>query len=324
MFKLVVNIGIIGYRNHAQRLISLVEKNSECKLKYIFHPSKNVQDERGTTDFSSLLTCDVIIIASPNKTHYDYLKKLESFQGFIFCEKPPVVTTDELNKLKKFPESVKKKIFFNFNYRFSELNNLFDTYINSKDIGEIVFIEIIASQGLAFKQEYANSWRADGIHNKFNLLDTLTIHYLDLIIQHFGISENQFYFPKQISKNGTSFDMGQLLLEFEKFNVSIINSYVTPFIGELSIIGTNGYVSIRNGILEIRTPRDTFDKNNFFIIPPTHLTKNFDMQNDYNSSLKNSFDFFISKVLEKKGFDPALYETSLTTTQLILELRSQK
>ena len=321
---MVIDIGIIGYRNHAQRLITLVENNSECNLKYIFHPNKNIADDRGIHDFSLLFDCDVIIIASPNKTHYDYLKKLQSFSGYVFCEKPPAVNLDELNELEKFPDSVYKKIFFNFNYRFSELNNLFDTYINSGDIGEIVFIEIIASQGLAFKQEYANSWRADGINNKFNLLDTVTIHYLDLITQHFGISKKQFYFPKLISKNGSSFDTGQLLLEYEKFNVSIINSYATPFIGELSIIGTNGYVSIKNGILEVRTPRDTFDKNNLFIIPPIFLTTKFDMQKDYNSSLKNSFDFFISNVLHKKQFDSSLYETSLKTTQLILELRSQE
>jgi len=321
---LVINIGIIGYRNHAQRLITLVENNSKCNLKHIFHPNKTITDDRGTNDFSLLFDCDVIIIASPNKTHYDYLKKLQSFSGYVFCEKPPVVNLDELNKLEKFPESVNKKIFFNFNYRFSELNNLFDTYINSRDIGEIVFIEIISSQGLAFKQEYTNSWRADGINNKFNLLDTVTIHYLDLITQHFGVSKNQFYFPKLISKNGSSFDTGQLLLEYKKFNVSIINSYVTPFIGELSIIGTNGYVSIKNGILEVRTPRDTLDENNLFITPPIFLTKKFDIQNDYNSSLKNSFDFFISNVLDKKEFDPLLYETSLKTIRLILELRSQK
>ena len=206
-------------------------------------------------------------------------------------------------------------------YRFSELNELLMKYLNSEEIGKIVYIEIIASQGLAFKEEYVNSWRADGTNNRFNLLDTVTIHYLDLINQHFGNSKNQFYFPKLISTNGTSYDMGHLLLEYGGFNVSIINSYATPFIGELSIIGTNGYISIKNNILEIRTPRNTFDENNFFISPPILLSKKFNMQDDYSLSLKNSFDFFISHVLDKKEFDMLLYETSMKTTQLILELK---
>jgi predicted dehydrogenase len=319
---LVANIGIIGYRNHAQRLISLVENNSECRLKYIFHPNKKIEDDRATNNFSHLFECDAIIIASPNKTHYDYLEKLESFSGYIFCEKPPVINLNELNKFKKILKFNRKKLFFNFNYRFSKLNNVFKKYANSEEIGDIIYIEIIASQGLSFKQNYAKSWRADGINNKFNLLDTVTIHYLDLMNYYFGTSKNQFYFPKLISKNGTSFDTGQLLLEYEKFNVSIINSYSTPFIGELSIIGTNGYISIRNEVLEVHTPRDTFDKNNFFISPPISFTEKFNMQEDYKSSLKNSFDFFISHIVDNKEFDISLYEASLKTTQLILELRS--
>ena len=324
MLKLVISIGIIGYRNHAQRLISLVDSSTECRLKCIFHPNKKIDDQRGTNNFSDLLECDVVIIASPNNTHYDYLKKLESFSGYVFCEKPPVVNLDELNKLKKIKDSKSRRTFFNFNYRFSELNEILKKYMNSKEIGKIVFIEIIASQGLAFKKEYIDSWRADGRNNKFNLLDTVTIHYLDLINQHFGISKNQFYFPKLVSNNGTSYDTGHLLLEYDTFNVSIINSYATPFIGELLIIGTNGHISIKNDILEIKTPRDTFDKDNFFVSPPTLFTKKFNMQNDYYSSLKNSFNFFISNVVNKKEFDISLYETSLDTTQLTLKLRSSE
>ena len=48
------------------------------------------------------------------------------------------------------------------------------------------------------------------------------------------------------------------------------------------------------------------------------------MQNDYYSSLKNSFNFFISNVVNKKEFDISLYETSLDTTQLTLKLRSSE
>jgi predicted dehydrogenase len=319
---LVVNVGIIGYRNHAQRLISLIETNSECKLEHIFHPNKEIDDIRGTNSFSDLLECDVIMISSPNSTHYEYLKKLKSFTGYIFCEKPPAISLEELNELKIIDDTKKGKIFFNFNYRFSELNGIFRKYLNSEEMGKIVYIEIVASQGLAFKQEYVSSWRADGTNNRFNLLDTVTIHYLDLINQYFGNSKNQFYFPKLISDNGTSYDTGHLILEYDRFNVSIINSYATPFIGELSIIGTNGYISIKNNMLEVRTPRNTFDKNNFFISPPILFSKKFDIQNDYSLSLKNSFDFFISHVLDKKKFDLLLYETSMETTQLILELKN--
>ena len=66
-----------------------MDNNSKCNLKYIFHPNKKIDDDRGINDFSLLLECHVIVIASPNKTHYHYLKKLESFSGYIFYWMPP-------------------------------------------------------------------------------------------------------------------------------------------------------------------------------------------------------------------------------------------
>jgi len=318
---LVVSVGIIGYQNHANRLISLIETNPKSKIKYIFHPKKKFNDKRCTNCFTDLLSCDAIIISSPNDTHYQYIKKLETFSGYIFCEKPPVSNINELNKLKKLKINKKRKIFFNFNYRFSELDKLLQKYSNSKQLGQIVKIEIIASQGLAFKKEYIGSWRSNGTKNKHTLLDTVSIHYLDLIIKNFGTAKNQFYFPKIISKNGTSYDTSHLLFEYKNFNISIMNSYATPFLGELSVIGTNGYLMIKNNTLEIRSPRNTFDKNNLFITPPIILRKKFNMQQDHSTSLKKSIEFFISHVTQKIPFKNELFETSIGTTDLLLKIK---
>ena len=321
---MVVQLGIIGYRNQAERLITLAETNPKCNLKYIFHPNKKISDKRVTNNLNDLFSCDAIIISSPNSTHYEYIKKLSHYSGYVFCEKPPVTTFEELKKLKKLNENKKRKFFFNFNYRFSELNNILKKYLNSKAIGEIIDIRIVASQGLAFKKEYSKSWRADGKNNKHNLLNTVAIHYLDLIIKNLGIMKHQSYFHRNISKNGTSYDTIQLILTYERFNVSITNSYATPFIGELEIIGTNGYLSIKDNILKIHSPRNTFNKNNYFILPPITLQKKFNIQKDYSISLKKSFDFFISKISRKGIFERELFETSLLTTQLILENQISK
>jgi predicted dehydrogenase len=321
---LVVQLGIIGYQNHAKRLISLTENNPKCNLQYIFHPNKKIDDKRGTNNLKDLLICDAIIISSPNSTHFEYIKKLSNFSGYIFCEKPPVTNLVELKKLKQLDRNKQRKIFFNFNYRFSELNKLLKTSSNSKKLGQIIDIRITASQGLAFKREYPKSWRANGKTNKHNLLETVAIHYLDLIIKNFGIMKHQSYFPRNISKNGTSYDTIQLILTYDNFNVSILNSYTTPFVGELEIIGTNGYLSIKNNLLKIHTPRNTFNKNNHFITPPVVLRKKFNIQKDYVMSLKKSFDFFISHAFKKKSFEKELFETSLLTTQLILENQISK
>ena len=76
---MVVKLGIIGYKNHAERLLNILDKKRDCCLKFIYHPTKKIKDVRGTNKISDLLSCDGILIASPNNTHFSYLKKLEKF-----------------------------------------------------------------------------------------------------------------------------------------------------------------------------------------------------------------------------------------------------
>ena len=162
---LVLNLGVIGYRKHAGKLISFLEKNSECKINYIYHPTKSL-DDRFTNSFSNLYDCDAVIIASPNKTHYEYIEKLtKNFKGYIFCEKPPVTSFTELENLEKMPTNWKQKIFFNFMLRFSDLSDIIKNKINSDELGTIIHIDIHDAKGLAFKKEYPSSWRADGKTN---------------------------------------------------------------------------------------------------------------------------------------------------------------
>ena len=61
--QLAINIGLIGYRNHAARLLQLVEQRSDCKIDFIYHPTKSFNDTRVTNNFSELLKCDAILIA---------------------------------------------------------------------------------------------------------------------------------------------------------------------------------------------------------------------------------------------------------------------
>jgi len=319
---LVLNLGIIGYRKHAGKLISFLEKNSECKINYIYHPTKSL-DDRFTNNFNDLYDCDGVIIASPNKTHYEYIEKLtKNFKGYIFCEKPPVISFTELEKLEKLPEEWKQRIFFDFMLRFSDLSELIKNKINSDELGTITHIDICTTKGLAYKKEYPNSWRADGKTNLHNILDANTIHHLDLGNLYLGKIDKLTYFPSLVSKNGTSFDTSYVILKYENgVTLSIFNSYATPLINEISIIGTNGHLTIRNDRLEIQSPRDTFDKNGLFTKPPISFQSDFSISNDIENSLKKSLDYFISHVKENKNFDLKHFNTSMQTNRLILELK---
>ena len=326
MSTLVVKLGIIGYRNHVERLVDILKKRKDCTIQHFYHPTKKINSPKFTNDFSKLLSCDAIIIASPNSTHYAYIKKLvKNYTGYIFCEKPPVTSQSELRNLRNLNSKIKSKIFFNFNYRFSNFNKLFKKYINSKKLGKIHYVNIISSHGLAFKKDYPSTWRADGKNNLNNILETVSIHFIDLAISNFGNISKSYNSSTLVSKKGTSFDTSCLILNHKNgVLTSILNSYAAPLIEELMIIGTNGYLTIRNNQLTICSPRDTFDKKGFFSSPPVYQKKSFVMTKDYDDSLKKSMDFFISHVKNNKRLQLKNFESSLDTNEILLKLKKKR
>jgi predicted dehydrogenase len=323
--QLAIKLGIIGYRNHASRLISLCAQIESCKIEFIYHPTKSIEDQRFTNNFSDLLNCDAIIIATPNHTHFEYIKKLlEDFNGYIFCEKPPVASLNEIETLMKLPTKTKEKVFFNFNYRFSRLGEIIENYSSSQQIGNIIHINFVMNHGLAFKEQYLKSWRSDGQKNLHNILETLTIHYLDLCNFFFGNPLDVSYFPSLMSKHGSSYDTCNLSAQYaDGKTVSISNSYASPYINETTIIGTNGVISIRENQLNIRSPRDTFDEKGFFTTAPIISSQEFDTENEYDNSLKNSLSYFISNVEKGKPISLEHFKTSLETNRLILQLQNK-
>jgi predicted dehydrogenase len=313
-------IGIIGFGNHASRIISILKTFKNIEIYKIFHPTKIVLENIGTNQFDDLYDCDCILILSPDDTHFEYLSKLsKNYNGYIFCEKPVVTKLDELEKLVNINKDKKKKIFFNFNFRFSKLSEIIKNEINDKKIGEISHVNIFSTHGLAFKKEYLDSWRSNKNHH--NILDSLAIHYLDLILFQMGNITNSYYYPRLVSKNGHTYDTCSLTLETENTSVMIYCSYANPKINEIVIIGTDGYITIRDNKKEVFFPRDTFDPKGFFVKPPMITNEDFNFENEYTNSLKKSLEYFIDCVKNKKLIDLEIFEKSIMTTKLLIEIK---
>ena len=313
-------IGIIGYGNHAARIISILEKFEDTEISKIFHPTKKVVEDVGTNRLEDLFDCDCIFVLSPDETHFEYINRLmNNYNGYIFCEKPIVTEINDLNELSKIDVNKKKKIFFNFNFRYSRISEILKKCIVENQIGEIIHINIISTHGLAFKKEYLDSWRSN--KNPNNILDSLGIHYLDLILYNLGDIKNADYFPCLVSKNGNSYDTCTLTLKTEKTSTMIYCSYANPKINEIIVIGTNGYLTIRDNKKEVFSPRDCFDEKGFFIKPPAIQSDTFDFDVEYIESLKNSLKYFLDCVANKKSIDIENFEKSMITTRMLIELK---
>lgn len=321
--QLAHKLGLIGYGVHARRLLSIIEDNPNFEISHIYHPKKIFNDSHSTTKIEELYTCDGIIIASPNITHFSYIEQfLKNSKCFIFCEKPPCVTLDETKKLLTLNDDDKKRIFFNFNFRFSNVSQLIKKIIDSKRFGKITHINIISAHGLAFKNDYLNSWRSAS-NNLHNILETVAIHYVDLMNFHFGKSNQFNYIPSKFSDNGNSFDTCNVLIEYDNhLTCSIFNSYASSYVEDIFINCTNGYVTIRNNLISEFHPRDTFDKNEHFITPPIINQTSLNMNSNYEISLKNSVNHFLSHLEKKSFFSLTDFEMSLATNIDILKMKN--
>jgi predicted dehydrogenase len=319
---MAVKLGIIGYKNHAERLLNILDKKKDCHVEFIYHPTKKLKDVRGTNKILDLLSCDGILISSPNDTHFSYLKKLEKFNGYIFCEKPPVILISELNSLKKFKTEKKQKIFFNFNFRYKKINSLFEEIIKDKHLGKIINVNIISTHGLAFKKEYKKSWRSKG--NLHSVLDTVTVHFIDMLNLHFGKPKKIQYYTKLVAKTGIAYDTVNVDITYENgINAQILNSYASPSVNEISILTSNSWIVFRKNEFIIYHPRDTFDKKGFFKDPPIYKKLKIKKDEDYNKSLRYSLDNFVFHIKNNTPFDLKFFNTSLETNKIIIDLKNK-
>ena len=300
----------------------MIESNKNFDINWIFHPSKNIGDARGTNELSNLFSCDVVIVASPNSTHLEYIQEfIENSKCYIFCEKPPVTTLDGIKYLENLDLGDKKRIFFNFNLRFSELNKILKQNNNSDELGKLIQINIISSMGYAFKKRYLDSWHSDGRKNLHNITENSAIHWIDLMVYNFGESVSSINFPRLISKNGTSFDTDLINLKFKNgLSVSIFASYATPLIDDIIILGTNGYLKINNNSLKIFYPRDTFDENGLFTKPKKCIEKEFKLESIIKESLEKSVDYFLKCIKNSKEFDISYFDSCIESNKLTLNL----
>ena len=323
--QLTHKIGFIGYRNHAKKLLDIVEREENVEVSQIYHPTKNIDDSRITNNLKDLYECDGIVIASPNNTHFEYLKEIiENSNCRIYCEKPPVTSSEGIEYLEKLTSEQKKRIFFGFNLRFSEFNDFLKVYSKSEKLGKIIQINIITSQGLAFKEKYLGDWRADGENNLHNIIENSSIHWIDLMVFNFGKTTNASYLPRLISNNGTSFDTNSVNLQFENGMVaSIFTSYATPLVENIVIVGTNGFAIIKDGKIDISYPRDTFDENGLFTNPKNKEELDFSFQTNGKNSLKKSMNYFLDHLKNSQMFELTDFDIAIYSNKLVLEMEKK-
>ena len=226
---MVLKVGLIGYRNHAQRLIDIINSNHNSNLMYIFHPTKKFDDPLFTTNFDNLLTCDVVVVSSPNNTHFNYLQKLQNFKGYIFCEKPPsrdvAGIIEVINEEKKHPG---QKLMYGFNHRYHDSILEALSIVRSKELGEIINLRGVygKSQLITFNQ---TDWRTKRDIAGGGVLLDQGIHMVDLMRLFAGEFVDIYSFIENSYWNYDVEDNAYALMRTKNGTVAMLNSSATQW-----------------------------------------------------------------------------------------------
>ena len=174
-----MKVAVIGYRNHAKKIINLLKLNSKISEIIVYnHRLKQNHVDNNITYTGNLNLCyeaTAVFIACPAKHHYYFLKIFLKRNKYIFCEKPPLSSKLQINSIFNYKKKF-KKLYFNFNYEFTEFFSAIKKEIKNKKNGKLISIDFSSSHGLAYKNR--NSWRFDSNLKIDNLLGNLGIHYL--------------------------------------------------------------------------------------------------------------------------------------------------
>ncbi len=328
-----LRIGIIGYKNHAARLIKVIAQQKDVTELWVFHPKKerllnlafpnSIFSLHTTNMIEDLFGLDAVFIASPSETHYSYILNLVDKVRYVFCEKPPAVTRTELDNLLRLKRPQRGKILFNFMFSRSPFSNLVRGRTTDGKLGEFIHASFAASQGLAFKPGFEDNWRFTKTDIFSSVIGNLGIHYVHMILELFGNAEVG-YVQKSTIAAKSGHDTAYFALSLDKKQcASVLLSYAAPCSQSATVLFSDGIITLNNGIVQEQKPRDIFDQSGRFVPPPKELFFKPSSSNEfYDLSLSNMIDFFFSTIQRQGSFDDHQFFLGIKASHLILDMES--
>lgn len=144
--------------------------------------SKFFRNEADFFSFLKLNRVDYITICSPNYTHLDYIQKSLEIGSSVICEKPLVISEQDLNNVVILDSIYHKKINNILQLRVAEeLIQLKNEILTSRNKDYLVDLNYITPRG----DWYFKSWKNDE-HKSGGILFNIGIHFFDILLWLFG------------------------------------------------------------------------------------------------------------------------------------------
>lgn len=221
------SFGMSGWVFHAPFL----QVNPGFILYGVWERTKNLAEEKypGIKTFRSLedmLSDDeieLVVVNTPNYTHYEYAKKALESGKHVIVEKPFTVTVAEANELISLAEKKNKKLSVYQNRRYDSDYKAIKKVVDQKVLGELVEVEMHFDR---FREELSPKEHKEIPIPGTGVLYDLGSHLIDQALQLFGMPEKIFADIGIIRPLSKVDDYFELLLFYPKLRVRLKSSYI--------------------------------------------------------------------------------------------------
>ncbi len=165
---------------------------------------------------------ELVVVNTPNKTHYDFTRQALLAGKHVICEKPFTVTAAEATELIDLAASQQKKLAVFHNRRYDSDYRTIQSVISQRSLGNIVEAEFHFDR---FKDELSPKKHKETPVQGTGALYDLGAHLIDQALQLFGMPTAVFADIVAMRPISLVDDYFEVLMYYEGCRVRIKGSY---------------------------------------------------------------------------------------------------
>ncbi|MGR6981592.1 Gfo/Idh/MocA family oxidoreductase [Testudinibacter sp. P27/CKL/0425] len=242
----IINVGIAGFGMSAQVFhVPFLLVDPRFRIKKVFERSsekakQKIPNVEVVHDFSALLhdDIDLVIITTPNLTHYEFAKQAIEAGKHVIVEKPLAVSAYEAQELELLAQRHQVVLSPYQNRRWDSGFEAVKKVINGNLIGEIVDYQVRFDRYSAGKNPKV--WKETG-EKGVGLVYDLGVHLVDHAVDLLGMPQAVFADIRYQHENALSDDNFQIYLYYPNLKVELsATKYAREKGPHIALHGRNG------------------------------------------------------------------------------------
>jgi len=323
------SFGMSGWVFHAP----FIAINPGFELYAVWERTKNLSQTkypgvkivRSLEEMLSDPSIELVVVNTPNATHYEYTKKALQAGKHVIVEKPFTITVAEGEELIQLAKECNRIITVYQNRRFDSDYRTVKKIVDEGWLGQIVEAEIHYDR---YKEEIGPKLHKETPGPGTGLLYDLGSHLLDQAIQFFGMPESVFADIAIMRKVSKVDDYMELLLFYPGLRVRVKSSYVVrEALPSYVFHGTKGsFIKARTDVQEVMLQASVVPGGPEWGVEPDsekgllHTEKDGKIIREYIPSLKGNYgDYYdqLYKAIRENAPVPVTAEQGLNIIRII-------